>query len=138
VEKVQAQEGDETLTLLPIVAYDASKSSFAVFNISGGLQSDLLKQLNVKPAVEGSVADPSLETIINTNPDIILYVTADRNADLDANAVESIKNEPLLKEVNAVKENRIYTTTYDDFMDYGVRIFDTLEMLGDHLYGENK
>jgi hypothetical protein len=37
-----------------------------------------------------------------------------------------------------VKENRIYTTTYDDFMDYGVRIFDTLEMLGDHLYGENK
>lgn len=138
VEKVQAQEGDETLTLLPIVAYDASKSSFAVFNISGGLQSDLLKQLNVKPAVEGSVADPSLETIINTNPDIILYVTADRNADLDANAVESIKNEPLLKEVNAVKENRIYTTTYDDFMDYGVRIFDTLEMLGDHLYGKNK
>ncbi|KAF1305015.1 ABC transporter substrate-binding protein [Enterococcus saccharolyticus] len=138
VEKVKAQDGDETLTLLPIVAYDSSKSSFAVFNISGGLQSDLLKQLNVKPAVEGSVADPSLETIINTNPDIILYVTADRNADLDADAIENIKKEPLLKDVNAVKENRIFTTTYDDFMDYGVRIFDTLEMLGDNLYSENK
>ena len=121
---------------MPIVAFDSSNSSFAVFNISGGLQSDLLKQLNVKAAIEGRTADPSLETIINADPDIILYVTADRNADLDATAVDGIKNEELLQDVSAVKENRIYTTTYDDFMDYGPRIFDTLEMLGNNLYGK--
>jgi len=136
VEQVNSKKGDKQLTLMPIVAYDSDNSSFAIFNISGGLQSDLLSKLNVVPAIKGSSADPSLETIISTNPDIILYVEADRNADLDAVAVESIMNEPLLKDVNAIKENRVYTTTYDDFMDYGVRIFDTFEMLGDNLYKE--
>jgi iron complex transport system substrate-binding protein len=121
---------------MPIVAYDGTNASFAIFNISGGLQRDLLSKLNVIPAIEGSSGDPSLETIISANPDIILYVKADRNADLDEFAVESIMTEPLLKDVNAIKENRVYTTTYDDFMDYGVRIFDTLEMLGNNLYGE--
>lgn len=135
-EQVKANKGDEKLTLLPMVAFDAEKSSFSVFNISGGLQSDLLKQLNVSPALEGSTSDPTLETIISSDPDIILYVTADRNAELDKTAVKNIKSEELLKDVSAIKENRIYTTTYDDFMDYGPRIFDTLEMLGNKLYTE--
>lgn len=135
IEQVDAKKGDKELTLMPIVAYDSSNSSFAIFNISGGLQEDLLKKLNVVPAIDGSSADPSLETIIDANPDIIVYVEADRNADLDAVAVESIMNEPLLKEVNAIKEKRVYTTTYDDFMDYGVRIFDVFETLGNNLYG---
>ncbi|GGP10647.1 ABC transporter substrate-binding protein [Oceanobacillus neutriphilus] len=135
IDQAEKNKDEEELTLMPIVAYDSSNSSFAIFNISGGLQGDLLNQLNVVPAIEGSSADPSLETIISTNPDIIVYVEADRNAELDANAVESIMNEPLLQEVNAVKENRVYTTTYDDFMDYGPRIFNTFEMLGDNLYG---
>ncbi|AOF48553.1 ABC transporter substrate-binding protein [Tetragenococcus halophilus] len=134
IEKADENKGEEELTLLPMVAYDDSDSTFAAFNISEGLQSDLLEQLNVQPAIEGSSSDPSLETIINADPDIILYVTADRNADLDETAVESITNEPLLKDVSAIKENRIYTTTYDDFMDYGPRTFDTLEMLGEELY----
>ena len=134
--QVKARSGDKQLTLMPIVAYDATNASFSIFNISGGLQSDLLSKLNVVSAIEGSSADPSLETIISTNPDIILYVKADRNASLDEVAVKSIMNEPLLKDVNAIKENRVYTTTYDDFMDYGVRIFDTFEMLGNKLYGK--
>ncbi|GKU83979.1 ABC transporter substrate-binding protein [Niallia sp. NCCP-28] len=136
VEKVDTKKGEKKLSLLPIVGYDSSKSTFSIFGVSEGLQKDLLTKLNLVPAVEGNGADPSLETIISSNPDVIVYIKADRNAALDANAVKSILNEPLLKDVSAIKEGRVYEVTYDDFMDYGVRIFDTLEMLGNNIYGK--
>ncbi|MBZ5750106.1 ABC transporter substrate-binding protein [Metabacillus rhizolycopersici] len=115
-----------------------SPSFLNIFGVSEGLQKDLLTKLNLVPAVEGNGngADPSLETLISSNPDVIVYIKADRNADLDANAVESILNEPLLKDVSAIKEGRVYEVGYDEFMDYGVRIFDTLELLGNNIYGE--
>lgn len=68
------------------------------------------------------------------NPDVIIYVTADRNAESDAKAVESMKNEEILASVPAVENNKIIEVPYDAFMDYGVRNFDTLEELSDFLY----
>ncbi|MFD2728255.1 ABC transporter substrate-binding protein [Enterococcus camelliae] len=136
VEKqVSEKKGTEELTLLPIVAFDSTKSTFSIFNISESIQSSMLRELNVKPAIEGKSASPSLETIIQTNPDIILYVTADRNKAMDETAVDSIKGEALLQEVKAIKNDRVYTVAYDDFMDYGTRLFDTMEMLSTKLYG---
>src|SRR5690606_29572112 len=136
VDKVNEKKGEKEWAILPIVGFESSGPRFSILHGTGGLQSDLLTTLNLVPAVDGSGADASLETIIQTNPDVILYVKADRNADLDATAVESILNEPLLKDVSAIKEGRVYTTTYDDFMDYGVRIFDAFEMLGNNIYND--
>jgi ABC-type Fe3+-hydroxamate transport system substrate-binding protein len=67
---------------------------------------------------------------------VILYIGADRNTEYDSKAIETLLAEPLIKDVSAIKEGRIYETTYDDFMDYGIRIFDTIEMMEDELYGK--
>ncbi len=136
VEKVNANKQDEKLTVLAMVRFDSKTGNYMAFNISQGLQKDLLTTLNLEPAVDGSGDNSNLETLISTNPDIILYINADRNAEFDKTAIEGLYNEPLIKDVSAIKEKRVYETTYDDLMDYGVRIFDTLEVLSNGLYGQ--
>lgn len=136
VEKVNAKKADQKLTALAMVRFDANTGTYMAFNVSQGLQRDLLTTLNLEPAVEGSGDNSNLETLISTNPDVIIYIKADRNAEYDATAIDALFAEPLIKDVSAIKEGRVFETTYDDFMDYGPRIFDTLEMLGNKLYGE--
>ncbi len=136
VEKVNANKQDEKLNVLAMVRFDSRTGNYMAFNISQGLQKDLLTTLNLEPAVDGSGDNSNLETLISTNPDIILYINADRNAEFDETAIEGLYNEPLIKDVSAIKEKRVYETTYDDLMDYGVRIFDSLEVLANGLYGQ--
>lgn len=136
VEKVNAKKGNEKLRLLAMVRYDSKEGTYFSFDVSQGLQRDLLTTLNLEPALEGRADNSNLETLISTNPDIILYINADRNAEYDEVAIESLLKEPLIQDVSAIKERRIFATTYDDFMDYGARIFDSLESLGNEIYGE--
>lgn len=137
VEKVDSKEDDgKPLTVLAMVGFNSKQGTYLSFDVTNGLQRDVLTTLNLEPAIDGRQDTSNLETLISTNPDIILYIEADRNADLDKDAIASLYNEPLIKNVSAIKEKRIYTTTYDDFMDYGPRIFDTLEMFGNEIYGK--
>lgn len=136
VEKVKENKTDEKLTILAMARFDTEAGTFSNFIVSQGLQKDAIEVLNLKSAVEGSNGGLNYESLISTNPDVILYINADRNAEYDAKAIETLMSEPLIKDVSAIKEGRIYETTYDDFMDYGVRIFDTVEMLSNELYGK--
>lgn len=135
-EKVNAKKPDKKLTVLAMARFDTKAGTFSNFIVSKGLQKDALEVLNLESAVEGSNGGLNYESLISMNPDVILYINADRNAEFDDKAIETLFNEPLIKDVSAIKERRVYETTYDDFMDYGVRIFDTLEMIGDELYGK--
>lgn len=134
VDKVNNMKSDKKLTAITMARFDSKTGTFIVFNSSEGLQRDLLDTLNLVPAVEGSVDDLTYESLISMNPDVIIYIKADRNAEFDKNAIETLYSEPLIQNVSAIKEKRIYETTYDDFMDYGTRIFDTLEMLANEIY----
>ncbi len=136
IEKVNANKMDEKLTILSMARFDTEAGTFSNFNVSQGLQRDIIDILNLESAMEGSNGGLNYESLISANPDVILYISADRNAEFDAKAIETLLSEPLIKDVSAIKEGRIYEVTYDDFMDYGVRIFDTLEMLGNELYGK--
>jgi len=46
-------------------------------------------------------------------------------------------NDPLIKDVSAIKNKRIITVNYDDFLDYGPRHFSTLEKLYNEIYKKN-
>ena len=136
VENTKENKTDEKLTVLAMARFDTDAGTFSNFIISQGLQKDAIEVLNLESAIEGSNGGLNYESLISTNPDIILYITADRNIEFDSKAIETLLSEPLIKDVSAIKEGRIYETTYDDFMDYGVRIFDTVEMLSNELYGK--
>ena len=60
-------------------------------------------------------------------PEVIIYVTSDRNKDLDATAVELMKNNTVLSDVPAIANNKIITISYDEFMDYGTSSITALE-----------
>ncbi len=69
----------------------------------------------------------TLENLVTSNPDLIIYVTSDRNQKLDATAVDLMKNNAVLADVPAIKNNKIMTISYDELMDYGPSVIDALE-----------
>jgi len=131
---VEEKKADTELSVLAMVALNSEDGTFFSFNISSGLQRDLLSALNLVPAIEGINDGSNYETLLSVNPDIILYIKADRNADFDEKALDTLYGESLIQEVSAIKEKRVIEVNYDDFMDYGVRNFDSLETLSQELY----
>ena len=66
----------------------------------------------------------SLETLVTMNPELIVYVTSDRNAKNDADAVNKLLSSDAVSDVEAIKNKKIVTIGYDEFMDYGPAVLD--------------
>ena len=75
----------------------------------------------------------TLENLVTSAPEFILYVTSDRNQKLDTNAVELMKNNAVLADVPAIKNGKILTISYDELMDYGPSVIDALESINTFL-----
>ncbi len=131
-EKVAASAGDKTQRVLVMATY--KEGTFVVFGANAKLQSGMLSALNCINVMDKGGSNLTLENFVEANPDVIIYITADRNVESDAEAVENIKNEEVLATIPAIANNKIIEVPYDAFMDYGVRNFDTLEKLSDFLY----
>lgn len=84
--------------------------------------------------ISGSTYTP--ENLVSQNPELIVYVTSDRNKEKDATAVELMKANDVLSDVPAVKNDKILKINYDDFMDYGIRAFSALKTISDYVYGK--
>jgi iron complex transport system substrate-binding protein len=67
----------------------------------------------------------SLESVIDRNPDIIIASVG--HGDAKNLTYDYIMNEPRLKDVNAVKNKRVYEIDADIMNRPGPRIFDALE-----------
>ncbi len=126
-------KSSERKKVMLIVNY--SGESFTAYGANASLQKEMLNILNADNVIEkgGSV---SLENIISTNPDHIVYVTANKNAAVDGNAVDKILAEPTLQNVEAIKNNDIISVEYTELMGYGYRTFDCLEKLAQAFYPE--
>ena len=74
-----------------------------------------------------------LENLVSMDPELIIYVTSDRNKKLDANAVELMKANEVLENVPAIKNQKIMTISYDELMDYGPAVIDSLEKINDFI-----
>ena len=73
----------------------------------------------------------SLETLVTMNPELIVYVTSDRNAKNDADAVNKLLSSDAVSDVEAIKNKKIVTIGYDEFMDYGPAVFEALSKIAD-------
>lgn len=131
--KSKVPTNTERKKVMLIVNY--SGESFTAYGANASLQKEMLNVLNADNVIEkgGSV---SLENIISTNPDHIVYVTANKNAAVDADAVDRILAEPTLQTVEAIKNKNIMTVDYTELMGYGYRTFDCLEKLAEAFYPE--
>lgn len=99
-------------------------STFGAYK--SALQESILNTLGYTNVATGT-SDLTLENLVTMAPEVIIYVTSDRNKDLDANAVELMKNNTVLSDVPAIANNKIMTISYDEFMDYGTSSVKALE-----------
>lgn len=109
--------------------------TYGVF--TSALQEKTLNMLGYTNHVDTTISGTNYtsENLVASNPDLIIYVTSDRNSKLDATAVDLMKANTALSDVPAIKNNKIIKIAYDDFMDYGMRMFDSLETLCTFIYG---
>ena len=112
-----------------------SGDSITAYGANASLQKEMLNVLNADNVIEKG-GPVSLENIISANPDNIVYVTANKNATADANAVNKLLSEPTLQNVNAIKNKSIVSVEYTELMGYGFRTFDCLNKLASAFYPE--
>lgn len=96
------------------------------------LQEQMLNTLGYTNKATGT-SGLSLENLITMDPEIIIYVTSDRNATNDVTAVENLYSQETILDVPAIKNKKVITISYDDFMDYGPAVFDALTTIADAL-----
>lgn len=123
----------ERKKVMLIVNYNGE--SFTAYGANASLQKEMLNVLNSDNVIEkgGSI---SLENIISSNPDHIVYVTANKNASVDVDALDRLLAEPTLQSVEAIKNKNIVSVEYTELMGYGYRTFNCLEKLAKDFYPE--
>lgn len=135
LDYIQSKVPTDTERKKVMLIVNYSGESFTAYGANASLQKEMLNILNADNVIEkgGTV---SLENIISTNPDHIVYVTANKNAAVDVDAVDRILAEPTLQTVEAIKNKNIMTVDYTELMGYGYRTFDCLEKLAQAFYPE--
>ena len=96
------------------------------------LQESILNTLGYTNVATGT-SDLTLENLVTMSPEVIIYVTSDRNKELDAKAVELMKANAVISEVPAIKNDKIMTISYDELMDYGTSSINALEDINSFL-----
>lgn len=131
-DKVSGISQTDPVKVLFMVTY--VDGTFNTFGANSTLQSEMLKTINAENVLETGTSSLTSENLVSLNPDVIVYIKADRNAETDKIAVESLLNDETIQSVPAISNEKIIEIGYDEIMDYGVRIFDTLETLYDFIY----
>ena len=90
------------------------------------LQESILNTLGYTNVATGT-SDLTLENLVTMSPEVIIYVTSDRNKELDTKAVDLMKANAVISEVPAIKNDKIMTISYDELMDYGTYSINALE-----------
>lgn len=103
---------------------------------SSTMHSAMLEAVNAVNVLDKGGNGLTMENLIALNPDAIIYITANRFAETDADAVERLLSEETIQDVTAIADQKILKIGYDDIMDYGARIISTTEVLANFLYGE--
>lgn len=116
-----SNNGSDLKNALIMCAYN--DETFGAYK--SALQESILNTLGYTNIATGT-SDLTLENLVTMEPELIIYVTSDRNKDLDANAVELMKNNTVLADVPAISNNKIMTISYDEFMDYGTSTINAL------------
>ena len=129
MDKVSGQSG-EPLKVLFMAGY--ADGTFVAFNSK--MSSCMLNALNAENVLDKGGNGLTLENLVSMNPDIIVYVRADRFGSTDADAVEQLTSNAVVQEVPAIANQKVIEMDYDDVMDYGARIIDSAETLYNFMY----
>lgn len=123
VEQNTRKEGELKKALI-MCAYDGSR--FGTYK--SALQESVLNRLGYTNIATGT-SDLTLENLVAMAPELIIYVTSDRNKQMDETAVDDMLSNPVLEGVPALADKQVMTISYDEFMDYGPVTVTALEKI---------
>lgn len=123
VEQNTRKEGELKKALI-MCAYDDSR--FGTYK--SALQESVLNRLGYTNIATGT-SDLTLENLVAMAPELIIYVTSDRNKQMDETAVDDMLSNPVLEGVPALADKQVMTISYDEFMDYGPATVTALEKI---------
>lgn len=98
------------------------------------LQFNMIESMGAAMASTESASSLTYENLVAMNPDVILYITADRNAETDPLVLDTLYGEPSVQEVPAIANGKIVEIPYAEFMDASPRVFDSAEKVLETLY----
>lgn len=110
--------------------------TFGLFGGATGasLQFNVIETMGATMASTESASGLTYENLLEFNPDVIVYVTANRNAETDPLVLDTLYSEPIVASVPAIANQAIVMVPYAEFMDAGPRIFNAAEAILDTLY----
>lgn len=131
-EKIEGANS-EPLKVMLMTAY--TDGTYNVFGANATFQNEILEAIGAVNINEKGGAQ-SLENLLDLNPDVIIYIYNNKNAETDQLAVDAIYNNELIQEVAAVANQRVIQVPYTEIMGYGHRVVDCIEKLAADLYPE--
>ena len=99
-------------------------STFGAYK--SALQESILNTLGYTNVATGT-SDLTLENLVTMAPEVIIYVTSDRNKRDGYKCCGTYENNTVLSDVPAIANDKIMTISYDEFMDYGASSVKALE-----------
>ena len=119
-----------------LIMTNFKEGTFGTFGGKTGasLQFNMIEAMGATMASTESASGLTYENLVAFNPDVVLYITANRNAETDPLVLDTIYAEPSVQEVPAVANKKIVEIPYAEFMDASPRVFDSAEKILDVLY----
>lgn len=133
-DQVAKQKSDKKPSVLIMTNF--KDGAFGTFGGATGasLQFSLIDEMGGTMASTKSASGLTYENLIEMNPDIILYITAERNKATDGSVLDTLYNEPSVQSVPAIANKKVVEIPYAEFMDTTPRIFDSAEKILSTLY----
>lgn len=119
-----------------LIMTNFKNGTFGTFGGKTGatLQFNLIKEMGGTMASTKSANGLTYENLVEMNPDIILYITAERNKTADASVLDTLYKEPSLQSIPAIANKHVVELPYAEFMDTTPRVFDSAEKILKALY----
>ena len=133
-QKVEQRKTGEGQSVLIMTNF--KDGTFGTFGGATGasLQFNIIDQLGGTMASTESGSGLTYENLITFDPDVIIYITADRNKETDATVIDTLYGEASIQSVPAIAEKRVVEIPYAEFMDTTPRVFDSAEKILEVLY----
>lgn len=143
VRVLEGKTGGRSTPRVLIIWGSSDNFTMALSNSFAGQLACRLRAVNVadeltaRAKTEMPFVRLQLEAVANANPDIILVITHNVEAEVLARFNQELVRNPVWKRIKAVRDNRVYKLPYSLFaVNPGTRIVEALEYLSGLLYPE--
>lgn len=134
IDKLSSIEENKTFVYLHMT----DPNEVSVYAAGGeNFFNDVFSKIKLTNAFEGETGEVSIETLIETDPDVLIIPTW---IDDDSENIEEIKeglyNNPKLSSMKAIQNEQVYAVDYNYMFGYSYNALDGMEILAEEMYPE--